>query len=259
MSDRRSPQQTPVTYPLAFQRGDMGPNFLGIFDQKIKQHGYRIERQPVVLCPCVRGMADGGQGTPDLDCPSCRGVGRFWDVAQSVEERVLITSIRASKAFRQQTGEHATDRLSCTFQSGSVPTHFDRVKMLDVIVPIVEPHERVAGGSNSIVLRFDAVAVSLVYIRDPATRVVTKLTPTTHYTFTAATSTLTIVDAAGTFPGQTVRLTVRYSAYPWFLVTEIPNQYRGVFTKLGIPEERWHQLPILTMLTRGDLVGDLQP
>ena len=256
MSDRRS--STVVGFlPPNFAHADFTAEQLAYYDRVIEYRGYKIVHQPVVACACIVHPRDGGYGAPDANCPTCKGIGRLWDAGQQTDARALITGIGREKRFAQHEGTHEHGTMNCTFQSALRPEYHDRVKLVDAPMPISENLVRLAAGPQVLTLRFDAAAVTQVYARNPSTRAVVRLTPTTDFTFNATLSQITILPTAATFTGQALQLGVRYIAYPWFYVAEIPNQVRGSFTSLHQTAEKWVQLPTQTRIRRGDFMTDL--
>ena len=215
MSDRRSVEQVLPALPAGFANVDLGAQQLARFDLAIRQRGQRALYGRATSCPCVTPMRDDGEGSSEINCPSCGGLGRLWDAALEAETRVLVTALDRRKRLSRAPGELELGRFNCTFQSAEAPDYFDRIKLVDAPMPVTEVRVRPAAGPETLTTRSELVEVTSVHARDPAARTAALLVEGTDYSVNPVTNTVTLLGTAGTFPGQEARFSLRYQGYPW--------------------------------------------
>ncbi len=257
--DRRSVPLEQVLQDVANPRYEWNASSIDWIDRILRQRAYRIVVQPAMLCPCVGPVRDGGRGVPDANCPACAGIGRTWAAADEYEGRAFVWGLERDRRVEQPQGEWEHGWLHATFVAGTRLDYYDRVKMPDAAQVVSEVRVRPATGSSVVPLRYDAQEIVAVSVRNPDTRAVERLTAVTDYELDADNKRVTIKDTAATHAGEALHVSVRYLAYPWFYVQQIPNQSRGTFVQIGQIEEKWAELPVYARMRRGDFLSDAVP
>lgn len=250
MSDRRTTRPPQKVWPARFMRVDWGVK-TQLFDHLIRQQGYRVRYQRNVACPCVTWPQDGGTGQPELDCASCRGVGRLYDKSREVETKAVVVGVSQGKRVFQAEGQMDLGSVQATFLSDVRVDYWDRCNFPDILIPVQEVHKR--AGLGALTLNFEAVEVLDAYTRDQTTEAQVRLVEGTDFTVNLTTGVITLLATAKTYADM--RVAFRYNGYPWWYVKDLPNAYRGRMVKFGYPAERWVNMPTRTILQRGDLMG----
>lgn len=241
--------------PHAFQRVDFGEK-LRFFEQAVRQHGYQVSFTPVSLCPCLVVPKDGGDGTPDVNCPSCVGLGRLYDEDRSYTTKALLTGINRDVRVQQPEGRYEMGTVAATFnwrlETGVEVTinYWDRFRMVDAFVPVLEsrrlqPHE------DRVKLRFQPREIVSVYSRDPVTRALVCIVVGQDASLDVEKGEL-LLGGAKKYEGMPLAIT--YTGQPPYYIVDLPNQYRGEPVKQGFPEERWGRVPMFCLARRGDFI-----
>lgn len=89
-------------------------------DDVILQHGIGAELRRSSICPCTRRETRG----PRVDCPSCRGLGRFYPETHRESVVVLMTSRNPRKAD-EAAGVMFPGDAQATFPRGILPGRGD--------------------------------------------------------------------------------------------------------------------------------------
>jgi len=240
-----------------FANPDLG-RFITHFDNAIENQGYNIEYQYHITCPCVSmntmsgWTIEGGIGSPNPVCPTCKGTGKAY--IETINTKAIIHSIIQRPREYTEAGRIELGTIMVTPKSEIKLNYFDRLRLVDEEFVV---NELISSNTEHIyILQHNPLTIKkvLMYIpniQDPKTSIVQELIFNEDFTVDLAKSTITL--KLSSYPSK-YNLSVLYLGNPWFYIIDVIHHARGRRIKLKEPEEKWYSLPRQGLAKRGDII-----
>jgi hypothetical protein len=217
------------------------------FEALIWQKGYRVYHDKATKCPCKVKAHDNLSS-----CKNCGGSG--WIFFNRVETKMILASMNLDTQYKDWA-EETLGTVSLTARDSDKIGYMDRITVLDaetlfseVVYPKTFKNERFAR------LTYDIKFIETVFLFSGAQNALTKLEPTTDFTFK---NNYIVLDPKYNDYDET-SITVRYIHAPQYHVVDMPRDTMSSPIKdtEGIPQEKL--MPISAVGRRAHYVLDEQ-